>query len=60
MNTSSNTAYRVTPFSGGYPASKAGIEQLTRIMSLELFPYGIRVNSVGSRLGHDPHHRSHP
>lgn len=46
VNTSSNTAYRVTPFSGGYPASKAGIEQLTRIMSLELFPYGIRVNSV--------------
>lgn len=46
VNTSSNTAFRVTPFSGAYASSKGGITQLTRIMSLELFPYGIRVNAV--------------
>ena len=46
VNTSSNTAFRVTPFSGAYGPSKGGINQLTRLMSLELAPYGIRVNAV--------------
>ena len=31
---------------GAYSASKAGIEQLTRVVSLECAPYGIRVNAV--------------
>ena len=46
VNTSSNTQFRVTPFSGAYGPSKGGVGQLTRIMSLELFPHGIRVNAV--------------
>lgn len=46
VNTSSNTAFRVTPLSAAYGPSKAAIVQLTRLMSLELQPYGIRVNAV--------------
>ena len=46
VNTSSNTQFRVTPLSGAYGPSKGGVGQLTRIMSLELFPHGIRVNAV--------------
>lgn len=46
VNTSSNTAIRVTPFSAAYGPSKAAIVQLTRLMSLELQQYGIRVNAV--------------
>lgn len=46
VNTASNTSFRVTPKSGAYVSSKGGIVQLTRIMSLELAPYGIRVNAV--------------
>lgn len=46
VNTSSNTAFRVTPFSAAYGPSKAGLVQLTRLMSLELQQYGIRVNAV--------------
>lgn len=30
-----------------YSASKAAIEQLTKVMALELIPHGIRVNAVG-------------
>lgn len=46
VNTASNTSFRVTPKAGAYAVSKGGIVQLTRIMSLELAPYGIRVNAV--------------
>lgn len=48
VNTSSNTSIRATPKTGAYAPSKGGLRQLTRVMSLELSPYGIRVNEVAA------------
>lgn len=46
VNTASNTSFVVTPRIAAYAASKGGITQLTKSMSLELAPHGIRVNAV--------------
>ncbi|AOV97593.1 short-chain dehydrogenase [Edwardsiella hoshinae] len=46
VNTASIGALRATPYSAAYGPSKAGVVQLTRLMSLELAPHGIRVNAV--------------
>lgn len=47
VNTASIACDRVSPTTAAYAASKAGIEQLTKVMALELAQYGIRVNAFG-------------
>jgi glucose 1-dehydrogenase len=47
VNMSSVNAIMAMPGYTIYNVSKGGIEQLTRVMSLELAPLGIRVNAVG-------------
>jgi len=44
---SSVNAEMAIPTIAGYNASKGGVQNLTRCMSLSLAPHGIRVNSVG-------------
>ena len=50
VNISSGAAYAAAPGQAAYRVSKAGLEMLTRVMSLELAPYGIRVNAVAPGL----------
>eukprot|EP00746_Dinoflagellata_sp_MGD_P076031 gnl/MRDRNA2_/MRDRNA2_30578_c0_seq1.p1 gnl/MRDRNA2_/MRDRNA2_30578_c0~~gnl/MRDRNA2_/MRDRNA2_30578_c0_seq1.p1 ORF type:complete len:271 (+),score=55.30 gnl/MRDRNA2_/MRDRNA2_30578_c0_seq1:154-966(+) len=47
VNMSSVNSKLVLPGQAGYATSKGGVQQLTRLMALELAPHGIRVNSVG-------------
>jgi len=47
VNMSSVNAVMAMPGFAIYNVSKGGIEQLTRVMALELAPFGIRVNAVG-------------
>lgn len=47
INMSSVNAVMAMPGYTTYNVSKGGIEQLTRVMALELAPLGIRVNAVG-------------
>ncbi|WP_168196178.1 SDR family NAD(P)-dependent oxidoreductase [Novosphingobium sp. EMRT-2] len=46
VNIGSVQGQRSTPGKAAYAASKAGIEALTRVLAVELAPYGIRVNAV--------------
>lgn len=46
VNISSLAGSRPLPFYGGYNASKAGVEAVTKQLALELARYGIRVNCV--------------
>lgn len=46
VNVSSVTGQRAFPGVLAYCVSKAGVDQLTRAVALELAPYGIRVNAV--------------
>jgi glucose 1-dehydrogenase len=47
VNMSSVNAVLAIPGLAAYNVSKGGINQLTRVMALELAPYGIRVNAIG-------------
>jgi len=46
VNISSTASLLARPGIAHYGASKAGLNQLTRIMAIELAPYGIRVNAI--------------
>ena len=43
---SSVNASLVIPGMSGYVASKGGVQQLTRLMAIELAPHAIRVNAI--------------
>lgn len=47
VNVSSQTSTRALPDHTAYCASKGALDQLTRVMALELGPHQIRVNGVG-------------
>ena len=47
INMSSINAVVAIPNQVPYCVSKGGIDQLTKVMSLSLAPYGIRVNAIG-------------
>ena len=46
VNLSSGAARTATPGYGTYPATKAGIDALTRMLAMEWGPSGIRVNAI--------------
>ena len=46
INISSGAALKASPNNGPYAVAKAGVDSLTRTMSTELAPKGIRVNGV--------------
>jgi NAD(P)-dependent dehydrogenase (short-subunit alcohol dehydrogenase family) len=46
VNISSTASVLARPGISHYAASKAGLNQLTRVLAVELAPYGIRVNAV--------------
>jgi L-xylulose reductase len=46
VNVSSMSAFQALPHHAAYAASKAGLDQLTKVMAVELGPHGIRVNSI--------------
>ena len=47
VNMSSINAVMAIPNQVPYCVSKGGLDQLTKVMSLSLAPYGIRVNAIG-------------
>lgn len=47
VNMSSVNALLAIPGLAAYNVSKGGLNQLTRVMALELAPHGIRVNAIG-------------
>jgi glucose 1-dehydrogenase len=47
VNMSSITALLATPTQAAYGSSKGGINSLTKVMSVALAEYGIRVNAIG-------------
>jgi len=46
VNVSSIHGYRVEPGSSPYDVAKGGLDQMTRVLALELAPRGIRTNGV--------------
>lgn len=46
VNMSSVNASLVIPGMAGYVSSKGGVQQLTRLMAIELAPHAIRVNAI--------------
>ena len=46
INISSVAAYGAAPFNGPYAVAKAGVNNLTQTLAVELAPLGIRVNGV--------------
>ena len=46
VNVSSMSAFQALPNHAAYAASKAGLDQLSKVMAVELGPHGIRVNSI--------------
>jgi glucose 1-dehydrogenase len=46
VNMSSVNASLVIPGMSGYVSSKGGVQQLTRLMAIELAPHAIRVNAI--------------
>ena len=50
INISSTSGILAHPHGAAYCAAKAGVMHLTRVMAVELGPYGIRVNSVAPGL----------
>lgn len=50
VNMSSGAAWTSSPGLGLYPATKSGVESLTRTMALELGADNIRVNAIGPGL----------
>lgn len=45
VNTASVTSDIISASTAAYSASKGGVKQLTKVMALDLAPYGIRVNA---------------
>lgn len=58
VNLSSTAGTRVLQYFGGYSASKAAVDVITRQMALELGKFGIRVNCV-TRTNRDGHGERH-
>lgn len=63
VNVSSMASFQALPLHAAYAASKAGLDQLSKVMAVELGPHGIRVNAVnptvvmtamGKRAWEDP------
>lgn len=63
VNVSSMAAFQALPQHAAYAASKAGLDQLSKVMAVELGPHGIRVNAInptvvmtdmGKRAWEDP------
>lgn len=54
VNVSSLASMLGTPGHAAYCASKAALDALTRVMAVELGPYGIRVNSVNPVVTRTP------
>ena len=54
VNIASTAAVNGRYAGGAYCAAKAGVVQLTKVMSMELGEYGINVNSVGPGLTETP------
>jgi 3-oxoacyl-[acyl-carrier protein] reductase len=50
VNMSSGAAWTSSPGLGLYPATKSGVESLTKTMALELGPDNIRANAIGPGL----------
>ena len=46
VNVSSMSSFQALPDHAAYAASKAGLDQLSKVMAVELGPHGIRVNSI--------------
>jgi len=58
VNVSSVTGIRAFPNVLAYCVSKAGLDQLTRCLALELAPHGVRVNSVNPGVVRTNLHRA--
>jgi NAD(P)-dependent dehydrogenase (short-subunit alcohol dehydrogenase family) len=46
VNISSMSSFQALPDHAAYAASKAGLDQLSKVMAVELGPHRIRVNSI--------------
>jgi enoyl-[acyl-carrier-protein] reductase (NADH) len=46
VNISSMSSFQALPYHAAYAASKAGLDQLSKVMAVELGPHNIRVNAI--------------